>query len=69
MALYSHIDNLKKLKKGDGISYSQTYICQNDDEIIEALLSHPKLIERPIVVFHDKAIIARPKEKINELIG
>ena len=41
----------------------------NDDEIIEALLSHPKLIERPIVVFHDKAIIARPKEKINELLG
>lgn len=39
-----------------------------DEEIIDALLSHPKLIERPIVVIDNKAIIARPKEKINELL-
>ena len=39
-----------------------------DEEIIDALLSHPKLIERPIVVIGNKAVIARPKEKINELL-
>jgi arsenate reductase len=39
-----------------------------DEEIIDALLLHPKLIERPIVVIGNKAIIARPKEKINELL-
>lgn len=40
----------------------------NDALIIEAMLENPKLVERPIVVNGDKAIIARPKEKINEII-
>lgn len=39
-----------------------------DAEIINAMLANPKLIERPIVVKGDKAIIARPKEKIKELL-
>jgi arsenate reductase len=41
----------------------------SDDEIIDAMLLHPKLIERPIVVFENKAIIARPKEKINVFLN
>lgn len=39
-----------------------------DAEIINAILAHPKLIERPIIVKGDKAIIARPKEKIKDLL-
>ena len=40
----------------------------SDTQIIEAMLQNPKLIERPIVVNGDKAVIARPKEKINEFL-
>jgi arsenate reductase (glutaredoxin) len=39
-----------------------------DNQIIEAMLQNPKLIERPIIVNGDKAVIARPKEKINEIL-
>ena len=40
----------------------------SDSEIIQAMLENPKLIERPIIVIGNKAVIARPKEKINAIL-
>jgi len=40
----------------------------SDDEIITAMVENPKLIERPIVVKDNKAVIGRPSEKINTLL-
>lgn len=40
----------------------------NGEEWIEILLQNPILIERPIVLHNGKVVIARPAEKIMELI-
>ena len=40
----------------------------SDDDMILAMISNPILIERPIVINGDKAIIARPLEKIKTII-
>jgi arsenate reductase len=40
----------------------------NEEDIIQAMVDFPKLIERPIVVNGNKAVIARPTEKIKEIL-
>lgn len=38
-----------------------------ESEWVDAMVEFPKLIERPIVILGNKAVVARPTEKINEL--
>lgn len=40
----------------------------SDSQIIDAMVENPKLIERPIVVNKDKAIIGRPPELIKSIL-
>lgn len=39
-----------------------------EDDIIELMSKYPKLIERPIVVWDGKALVARPLERLTELL-
>ena len=41
----------------------------NDEQIIEAMISNPILIERPLVIMGNKAIIGRDLEKVAEFIS
>ena len=40
----------------------------SDKELINIMIENPKLIERPIVVKNEKAVIGRPTEKILEIL-
>ncbi len=39
-----------------------------DEKLIEAMAEHPRLIERPIVIHGEKAVVARPENKIDEIL-
>ncbi|WP_308282746.1 arsenate reductase (glutaredoxin) [Pseudonocardia nigra] len=38
------------------------------DALLDALAEHPALIERPIVLRGDRAVVARPPERVRDLI-
>jgi arsenate reductase len=39
------------------------------EQLFDAMASHPILIERPIVVMGGRAVVARPPERLLELVG
>lgn len=42
--------------------------AQSDEQVVDLLVRHKQLLQRPVVVAPDKAIIGRPKERVRELL-
>jgi arsenate reductase len=40
-----------------------------NDQIVDILVKHKQLLQRPVVVTKNKAIIGRPKSRITELLS
>lgn len=58
------------LRKGEA-EYRELNLSDSalsDDALIAAMLEHPKLIERPIVVAGGQARIGRPPERVLEIL-
>ena len=75
-------DQLKKILKKAGLSpkavlrtkediYKELELAKkdlSDDALLDLMVKHPDLIQRPLVVKDDKAVLARPAETVKTLI-
>ena len=63
------ISPMQLVRKGEPV-WKEKYKGKelSDDQVIEAMIANPKLIERPIVVKDQTAVLGRPPENILELI-
>ena len=64
-----NIEPIDLIRKGETI-WKESFKGKNlsNDQIIKAMADNPKLIERPIVIHNDKAVLGRPPEKIITLL-
>lgn len=65
------MEPIELMRKGEAI-YKEMGLAKKElskKEAIQLLHDHPKLIERPIVVKGDQAVIGRPPENVLELIS
>ena len=74
-------DQLKKILKKAGLSpkdvlrtkediYKELGLAQkdlSDDTLLDLMVKHPDLIQRPLVVKDEKAVLARPAETVRTL--
>ncbi|MDO6461944.1 arsenate reductase (glutaredoxin) [Granulosicoccaceae sp. 1_MG-2023] len=58
------------MRKGEAVYKEKNLSDESltDDQLIDAMLENPILIERPIVVHGDRAVIGRPPENVLELL-
>ena len=63
------IDALELVRKNETL-WKEEYrdLDLGEDEIILAMIEHPRLMERPIVVQGTSAVVARPAEKIEDIL-
>lgn len=62
----------RELLRRKGTPYDELSLADpkwSDDELIGFMLAHPILIERPIVVTEKGAVLARPSEKVLDVLS
>jgi arsenate reductase len=42
---------------------------QTREQVVAVLLQHPELMERPVVIRGGRAVIARPSERVNDILA
>ena len=68
MKLLGIDDPRQMMRTGESV-YSELGLGDADrDRLLEAITEHPVLLERPIVIVGDRAVIARPPEKLLDIL-
>ena len=57
------------IRKGEN-DYKENFKGKDlsEDEWLDAMIQYPKLIERPIIINGDKAVIGRPPENVHSIL-
>ena len=64
----AQITPLDALRMREPLVEELNLLTASDDEIVAAMAEHPQLLQRPIVVRGDRAVLARPVERVLELL-
>jgi arsenate reductase len=56
------------IRRGEADYKNQNLDDANNDELVDAMVRAPKLIERPVVINDDKAALGRPPESILDIL-
>lgn len=63
------LTNVRDMMRTKEAEYKELALADaNDEQLFAAMASHPKLIERPIVVKDGKAKLGRPPEQVLEIL-
>jgi arsenate reductase (glutaredoxin) len=68
MALLGIDDPRAMMRRGEGMYEELQLRGASRDQLLDAVVDHPILLERPIFVSGDKAVIGRPPERVLGLI-
>ncbi len=60
--------DILRVKEKEYLENNLNNMSLTDDDIIKIVLKNKKLIERPIVIKGEKAVIARPPEKVFKVL-
>lgn len=69
MGLLGIDDPREMMRTGEPVYRELGLAGAGRDELLEAVAANPILLERPIVVRGDRAVIGRPPERVLELLG
>jgi arsenate reductase (glutaredoxin) len=61
-------DPRQMMRTGEPVYQELGLETADRDALLDAMVAHPILIERPIVIRGDRAVIARPPEKLLDLL-
>jgi arsenate reductase len=68
MAMLGIDSPIDMMRSSDMLFKELSLDAADSDVLLDAIVQHPKLLERPIFVLNGKAVIARPPERVRELL-
>lgn len=68
MGLLGITDPRDMMRTGEAVYDELGLATASHDELLDAIAAHPVLLQRPIVIAGDRAVIARPAERVLDLL-